>query len=127
VCRSEANPSAAYRKARPIAALAAACLCACAALAAEPRDPDRGRLLYEVQCFACHSNQAHWRNKRVVQSWRQLIDEVGRWERSAGQSWSEEDIHDVAAYLNGLYYRLPCPTPGCEGTRAARDGAPHGS
>ena len=105
----------------------AVCLIATAALAAEPRDPQRGRLLYETQCMACHTTQAHWRDKRVVQSWRVLLQEVSRWQKTSGQAWSDQDIHDVAAYLNGLYYRLACPTPGCQGERAATSAPARGS
>ncbi len=80
----------------------------------------RGRLLYETQCGACHTAQAHWRDKHVVQSWSGLLAEVARWEHTAGQNWSAQDIGDVAAYLNRTYYKLPCAAPGCEGPRAAR-------
>jgi mono/diheme cytochrome c family protein len=94
------------------------------AIAAEPPayDAQRGRLLYDTQCSACHTAQAHWRDKRLVLSWSDLIREVARWENSAGQSWSEQDIGDTAAYLNGAYYRMPCAARGCEGQRA--DAAP---
>lgn len=116
---------------RRAAALSAAAAClvgaASAVLAADPGDPDRGRLLYEAQCSACHSDQAHWRDKRVVQSWPQLIEQVRRWQASSGQHWSDEEIDDVAAHLNGLYYRLPCSGRGCEGPRAGRGGRPPGS
>ena len=88
--------------------------------AAETRDLQRGQLLYETQCSACHSAQAHWRDKRVVKSWRALIAEVGRWQSTSGQNWSDAEIEDVASYLNGLYYKLPCATPGCQGSRAAQ-------
>jgi mono/diheme cytochrome c family protein len=87
-------------------------------------DAQRGRLLYETQCSACHTAQAHWRDKRVVQSWPGLLAEVARWEKTAGQNWSESDIDDVAAYLNGLFYKLPCPAAGCEGPRAAQERKP---
>jgi hypothetical protein len=36
----------------------------------------------------------------------------------AGQSWSAEEVADVAAYLNRRFYGLPCPTPGCTGPSA---------
>ncbi len=82
-------------------------------------DAQRGRLLYDTHCSACHTAQAHWRDRHVVQSWSQLIGEVARWEKSSGQNWSDAEIGDVAAYLNSLYYRLPCPSGGCQGPRAA--------
>ena len=88
-----------------------------------PYDAGRGRLLYETQCVACHTAQAHWRDKRLVHSWSDLVREVARWEKSAGQHWSDQDIGDAAAYLNGVYYRMACPSLGCEGARVPRGGS----
>ena len=83
-------------------------------------DAQRGRLLYDTQCHSCHSAQAHWRDRRLVRSWSDLLREVARWEKTAGQHWSVQDIGDTAAYLNAVYYRLPCDRAGCAGERAAR-------
>lgn len=83
----------------------------------EMADAGRGRLLYETACIACHTTQAHWRDKRLVQNWADLVGQVGRWQKAAGQNWGAADIHDVAAYLNGRFYRVPCPRPGCSGTQ----------
>ena len=76
-------------------------------------DAERGRLLYDTACSACHTTQAHWREKRVVVSWEQLLYQVNRWQLVAGQGWSEPDIRDVGAYLNGAFYRMPCQVDGC--------------
>ena len=40
---------------------------------------------------------------------------VDRWQRVAHQSWSEAQIDDVAAFLNGRFYKLPCKLPRCRG------------
>ncbi len=104
----------------PIPGLAIALVSAAPAFSQASFDSQRGRLLYETQCSSCHTAQAHWRDKRVVQSWSGLLQQVTRWEKAAGQNWSAQDIGDVAAYLNGAYYRMPCPLPGCEGPRAER-------
>ena len=84
-------------------------------------DVDRGRLLYETHCVACHTTQAHWRDKHIVRSWADLLYQVIRMEKNAGQDWSSEEIRDVAAYLNGLFYKMPCPERGCEGPEASAD------
>ena len=81
-------------------------------------DAARGELLYGTACAACHTTQAHWRDKRVVRSWGDLVYQVTRWQQVAGQSWSAEEVADVAAYLNRRFYGLPCPTPGCTGPSA---------
>lgn len=83
-------------------------------------DAARGQLLYETACAACHTTQAHWRDKRVVRSWGDLIFQVTRWQQVAGQNWEADQVADVAAYLNRRFYGLPCPTPGCTGPSASR-------
>lgn len=106
---------------RALAALVLAALAGCAAepapAPAPPRAADlaRGRALYETHCIACHSDKVHWRDRSLVRSWTDLRDQVTRFERIAGQDWSEEEIDDVAAYLNGQFYRTRCPVPGCGG------------
>jgi mono/diheme cytochrome c family protein len=75
--------------------------------AAADADVQRGRLLYETHCIACHTTQAHWRDKHIVSSWADLLYQVSRWQKNAGQDWSSEEINDVAAYLNETFYKMP--------------------
>jgi len=84
-------------------------------------DVQRGRLLYETHCVACHTTQAHWRDKHIVRSWADLLYQVARMQKNAGQDWSSAEIGDVAAYLNEQFYKMPCPTQGCEGPEASAD------
>lgn len=81
-------------------------------------DLDHGRKLYEISCDACHTTQLHWRDKRVVDSWTGLLQQVNRWQRNSGQSWEPADIKDVAAYLNARFYHLPCPANECVANQA---------
>lgn len=76
-------------------------------------DARRGQLLYETACSACHTEQAHWRDKRLVHDWGSLVYEVARWQQNAGQGWGPGEIEDVSAYLNQRLYHLPCPIAGC--------------
>lgn len=85
-------------------------------------DQQRGALLYDTACVACHTQQAHWRDKRLVHSWPDLLYQVERWQKVAGQGWSAEDVKDVAAFLNERFYYMPCPEPGCQGPRAEAGG-----
>jgi mono/diheme cytochrome c family protein len=82
-------------------------------------DMARGRALYQSSCDGCHSQNIHWRNKRLVSSWATLVNEVTRWQRNAGQRWEPSDISNVAAYLNDRFYRLPCPANECAEKEAA--------
>jgi len=100
---------------------ALAWICACALVAAagaqgrESADLKRGALLYEAGCGECHTTQPHWREKRIVKTWPELLFQVERWQRVGGRGWSAEEIRDVAAYLNREFYRMPCPVAGCGG------------
>lgn len=87
----------------------AAMVLAVAAFPAMPvaaQDVERGRLLYETACNFCHSTQPHWREKRIVRSWDDLIAQVTRWQKQAGQKWTRDEIEAVANYLNQRYYKL---------------------
>jgi hypothetical protein len=99
----------------PFCALALALAAGCAAPADKSSPPDQahGGELYRTTCIVCHTAQVHWREKRLVRSWDDLVFQVSRWQRIAGQDWSREDINDVAAYLNREFYDLPCQRSGC--------------
>lgn len=77
-------------------------------------DPGHGQLLYETACVGCHTEQAHWRDRRLVRDWPGLIEQVTRWQETTKQNWRADDIEDVATYLNDTFYRLPCPTRVCD-------------
>jgi hypothetical protein len=84
-------------------------------------DVQRGRLLYETYCIACHTTQAHWRDKHIVGSWADLLCQVTRMQKNAGQDWGSAEITDVATYLNEIFYKMPCPSPGCGGPQAGAE------
>ena len=71
------------------------------------RDTERGQALYQSACSACHTEQAHWREKRLVRDWQGLLHQVTRWQQLVGQKWSPEEVTAVAEYLNRRYYHLP--------------------
>ena len=95
-----------------------------AAIAEKAADPRRGLLLYDTHCIACHTTDVHWRDKHIVQSWPDLIYQVNRMQGNAGQNWEQAEIIDVAAYLNEVFYQMPCPVPGCGGSEARVDQRP---
>lgn len=69
----------------------------------------RGALLYENHCAACHSEQIHWRAKRLARDWHSLRAWVRHWQGEARLDWSEEDIDAVSRHLNDTIYRFPAP------------------
>ena len=113
-----------YRKIVVALALAAA-LGACStsspkassSVAGAVPDVQRGRLLYENSCNACHTTQPHWRSKRLVATWGDLVAQVTRWQGIAGLNWASDEIRDVAVFLNEQFYHVPCDA--CGGPSAA--------
>lgn len=86
--------------------LAAALLAAVAVPAAAQ---SRGELLYTTHCIACHNTQVHWRARKQVVDWPSLRAQVRAWQATAQLAWTDDDIQQVAVYLNDAHYRFPPP------------------
>lgn len=67
----------------------------------------RGELLYTTHCNACHTYEVHWRKQKLATDWSSLVTQVRRWQASVGLNWSDEEISDVASYLNRVHYGFP--------------------
>lgn len=67
----------------------------------------RGSMLYDNHCIQCHTQQVHWREKKMATDWKSLITQVDRWQRASGLQWSKNDIEEVSRYLNSKYYHFP--------------------
>jgi mono/diheme cytochrome c family protein len=76
------------------------------AIASSAFAESRGELLYSTHCIACHTSQMHWRDKRAATDWVSLNTQVRRWKDAASLAWSEEEILEVADYLNDRIYRF---------------------
>jgi len=97
-------------KNRPAAILCMASLLASASLNAHSEPSvkgNRGEMLYDTHCIACHTTEVHWREKRLVTDWTSLMAQVRRWQGNSGLNWNEEDVTAVSEYLNRLYYNVP--------------------
>lgn len=68
-----------------------------------------GQLLYESNCLSCHLAKAGWREKRLVNDWASMKAELTRWQVNLGLRWSDEQVEQVAWYLNRRYYKLAAP------------------
>lgn len=96
---------------------------ACTVTHAQPSSPpSRGEMLYTTHCIACHTSQMHWRDKRQATDWESLQRQVRRWQANAGLRWSEDDIVEVARYLNETIYRYPQTSRRVSLAAAARRG-----
>jgi mono/diheme cytochrome c family protein len=95
---------------RLILAMTLVSFCILADANAQPMsEPRRGELLYSTHCIACHNLQVHWSDKKLVKDWPSLRAEVRLWQKFSGLGWSEEDILEVARYLNTIHYHYPTP------------------
>jgi mono/diheme cytochrome c family protein len=82
-------------------------------VAATPaRAQSRGELLYATHCGACHTEKMHWRENKQVKDWPSLRRQVRQWQGAARLEWTDDDIEQVARYLNEAYYRLAAPQDG---------------
>ena len=84
-------------------------LCATfAAGGAHAQDAARGRALYETHCLACHYERIHKRDPSVslVKSIAGLRIEVANRAQLTRQSFTIEDLDDIAEYLNRSHYKL---------------------
>lgn len=77
---------------------------------AEPnRSVSRGELLYTTHCVACHTAKLHWRDEKLAKDWMSLGSQVNRWQKNAGLKWSNDDVVEVARYLNASHYHFTEP------------------
>lgn len=85
-------------------------------------DALRGELLYLTHCIGCHNTQPHWRDRKAARNWASLKAGVGRWQKTSGLGWRDEDVSNVARYLNARYDRFHEPEP--DGASTAEAAAP---
>lgn len=88
-------------------------------VAQAPADAERGKILYEARCSACHASSVHNRDSRKAKSYDGLRAQVLRWSAEAGKGWTADEIDAVALYLNRLYYQFPCPQQLCKAEQAS--------
>jgi mono/diheme cytochrome c family protein len=82
-------------------------------------DAERGKILYETRCSACHASSVHQRSARKAKSFGGVRVQVVRWSTEVGGSWSGDEIDDVTRYLNQRYYRFRCPQSVCKANQAS--------
>src|SRR4030095_1045171 len=84
-------------------------ICPSVLMAANGADIDRGKLLYNARCVGCHDQSVHNRTARKALTIEGIRAQVRRWDAFLGGAWREEEVNDVASYLNELFYGYPCP------------------
>lgn len=69
-------------------------------------DPANGRQLLQQNCFECHGTELYTRAERRVTSRPGLTRQVQRCELALGLKWFDDEVEDVAGYLNQEYYKF---------------------
>jgi cytochrome c553 len=67
---------------------------------------DNGKKLVADNCTKCHDERVYTRPDHRVTTLDGLSQQVSRCEQSLGLKWFDDDIADVAAYLNQTYYHF---------------------
>jgi len=70
-------------------------------------DVNNGKKLFtESKCNKCHGSEVFTRKDRKVTSLANLGAQIRMCDTRLDTNWFDEDIHDVAAYLNKQYYKF---------------------
>src|SRR5688500_1668152 len=69
-------------------------------------DTQRGRVLYETHCGACHYERLHDRTHTKISQLADLRDEVSRWAQQTRRQFSLDEREGMVQYLNESHYRL---------------------
>lgn len=77
---------------------------------AQAGDAKRGQELYQANCTRCHDTSIHTRPNSIIHSLDGLKKRVQFCETGNRLKWSEDQIEDVAAYLNASFYKFK-PVP----------------
>lgn len=73
---------------------------------------ERGQLLYENHCTACHESMVHIRENHKADSLATVQREVIRWSEELRLGWQGVEISDVSQYLFQTYYSNSSKTGG---------------
>jgi len=66
----------------------------------------RGQMLYENHCLRCHAEGVHLRATSKVHSLSDLAHAVKKWADLQRLDWNQDELRDVASYMNHKYYKL---------------------
>ncbi|MFK5971357.1 MAG: hypothetical protein QM487_14740 [Candidatus Marithrix sp.] len=80
-------------------------------VAEEETSEERGKELHNPECISsCHTPKSYTSEDRKVKDFAHLNTFVQMCATNLDKSWFEEDVTDVANYLNTEYYKFPVKT-----------------
>ncbi|MBK1642517.1 hypothetical protein CKO12_11630 [Chromatium okenii] len=62
---------------------------------------------YQTSCTTCHGTDVYTSTKRRITSFDALERQVNRCTLALSLRWSNNEVHDVSAYLNQRFYHFP--------------------
>ena len=69
-------------------------------------DLENGKSLHDENCLRCHDESKYTREDRMIKNFQQLHERIKQCELMAELTWFDEEIDDVAAYLNNQFYHF---------------------
>lgn len=65
-----------------------------------------GKALHDANCISCHDSAVYTREDRKIGDFPKLLAQVRRCDANLGSRLFDEDIEQVADYLNQAYYKF---------------------
>ncbi len=81
-------------------------LAACLPGLASAADLQAGQSLHDGKCVSCHGSEVYTRADRRVSNASSLRQQVQRCDTNLELGWFDEEINNVAHYLNESYYKF---------------------
>ena len=69
-------------------------------------DLENGKSLHDENCLRCHDESKYLSKNRIIKNFQQLHERIRQCELMAELTWFDEEIDDVAAYLNNQFYHF---------------------
>jgi len=69
-------------------------------------DVHAGKALTDKNCYQCHGTEVYTRKDRKVTTRPGLTKQVQRCEQALGLTWFDDQIGNVADYLNQEFYKF---------------------
>ena len=66
----------------------------------------KGKTLLKENCYACHDDEIYVRKNRIIDSYSKLEQRVRFCSTQRNLTWFDDDIENVAAYLNKEFYHF---------------------
>lgn len=64
----------------------------------------RGKKLHDAHCISCHDSQLYTSKNRKISNYESLKTHVQTCATNLNKQWFEDEVADVAAYLNAEFY-----------------------